>query len=347
MVRLGNVDISIETRPKIIAEIGINHQGDLDLAKTMAELAAANGADIIKTQLHIADAEMSDSAKTLVPGHCDKSIYEIMEECSLTIEEEYKLKEFIESLGVTYLCTPFSAKAAHILGDQFKVGGFKIGSGECNNDVVLEAVASYRKPVIISTGMNTLDSCRRTYKLMHDQFGLEIILMHTTNLYPTPEHLVRLGGICELQQVTGSQLVGLSDHTTDNLACLGAIALGAVLVERHFTDSMERKGPDIENSMDPKSLRELRSETERMFLMRGGSKLTELVEEQGTREFAFATYVATKEIPKGSVITEESITPKRPGTGDFFAKDRRALIGKSAILDIQEGQHILKEHLDG
>jgi N-acetylneuraminate synthase len=343
---IGKLPIGASVRPKIIAEVGINHGGCLDTAKKICELAAKAGADVIKTQMHIPHEEMSDAAKRFVPSHCNESIFNIMESCSLPIDQEYELKHFIEQLGVEYLCTPFSAEAAHILGRDFQVNSFKIGSGECNNDFVLKAAASYKKPLIISTGMNTLASCEKTYGLVNADLGLKVVLMHTTNIYPTPYELVRLGGIKELQSIAGNDCVGLSDHTQSNLACLGAVALGAVLLERHFTDSKDRMGPDIANSMDCHELSELRLMSEQMFLMRGGTKTIEIQEEQGTRDFAFATFVALEEITKGDIIVEDNIAPKRPANGDFFARDLNLIIGKKAICPIPKGTHLLKSHLN-
>ena len=245
-LEIGNLKVSYNHKPRIIAEIGINHSGSLDTAKQLADLAAESGADVIKSQFHIPSEEMSPSAKNVIPPHTNKSIYEIMQDCCLTPEEEYKFKVHIENLGKEYLCTPFSSKAAHLLGEM-NVSSFKIGSGECSNEAVLEAAASYGKPLIISTGMNTIKSVKQTCKFVEKFIGNKFFLMHTTNLYPTPYHLVRLGGINELQDLVGLSRVGLSDHTESNLACLGAIANGAVLIERHFTDSKERQGPDIIN----------------------------------------------------------------------------------------------------
>lgn len=268
-----------------------------------------------------------------------------MENCALPIDKEYQLKQFIEELGVEYLCTPFSAQAAHILGREFQVNAFKIGSGECNNDIVLKAAASYNKPMIISTGMNSLAACARTYDLVTAELGPNVVLLHTTNLYPTPYELVRLGGISELQAIAGIDYVGLSDHTESNLACLGAVAIGAVMLERHFTDSKDRNGPDIANSMDSNELTELRQMSEYMFLMRGGSKAEEIQQEQNTRDFAFATFVALENIAKGEIITEDKIAPKRPAVGDFFACDLNIIIGKKTISAIPKGYHVLKAHL--
>lgn len=344
-MKINDLTISASVRPKIIAEIGINHGGSLDTAKCLAELAIESGADIVKSQFHIPSAEMSAEARHIVPAHCDKSIYRIIEESSLSIDEEFIFKEFVESLGGVYMSTPFSSEAAHILGSQFKVDAFKIGSGECNNTHILNAVAQYKKPVIISTGMNSLDSCKQTYYLVTQDYNLDVILMHTTNLYPTPVELVRFGGLQELQTLAGLDSVGLSDHTISNLACLGATALGAVLLERHFTDSKDREGPDIINSMTPQELTSLRRDSEQMYLMRGGTKKDEIPEEEVTRNFAFATIVATREINPGDLISETNTAPKRPAQGDFSARDHNQILGMKVSTKIGEGVHIRREHL--
>ena len=284
---------------------------------------------------------MSPAAKNVVPPHTKKSIYEIIDDCSLTSEEEYKFKIHIESLGKEYLCTPFSAKAAEILGEM-NVSSFKIGSGECSNDAVLIAATKYKKPLIISTGMNTIKSVKKTCDLVSQYIDNDFILMHTTNLYPTPYHLVRLGGINELQSIVGTSRVGLSDHTQSNLASLGAIANGAVLIERHFTDTKEREGPDIINSMTPKELKDLKEESFLMFQMRGGSKELPIKEEDGIRDFAFATVVATKNIKKGELFSFSNTWPKRPGIGEIQARDHSKIIGKKSKIDISAGEHISK-----
>lgn len=342
-MNISDIKIGYSVRPKIIAEIGINHEGSLDLAKRMAELAVENGADLVKTQLHIPSEEMSNQAKKVIPSHTKNSIFKIMEDCSLSIDDEYELKNFIESIGGTYLCTPFSATAARILGE-FNVSAFKIGSGECNNPQIIQEISKYKKPTIISTGMNNLDSVKRTFFLTKKS-NIETIFMHTTNLYPTPEHLVRLGSIGELQDLVGIDYVGLSDHTTSNLACLGAVSLGAVLLERHFTDTKSRKGPDIINSMNPKELKSLRKDSELMFLMRGGSKEFDIKEEDDTRNFAFATVVSLENISKGEIISKKNSWPKRPGIGEIKAWDHEKIIGMRAKRNLSKEVHIKWEDL--
>ena len=340
-MKIGKLDVSFYHRPLIIAEIGINHSGSLDTAKHLAELAAESGADFIKSQFHIPSEEMSPAAKNVIPPHTKKSIYEIIDDCCLSPDEEYEFKLHIENLGKEYLCTPFSAKAAHLLGEM-KVSSFKIGSGECSNNAVLQAAASYGKPLIISTGMNTIKSVKLTCKFVEKFLDENFLLMHTTNLYPTPYHLVRLGGINELQSLVGISRVGLSDHTESNLACLGAVANGAVILERHFTDSKEREGPDIINSMTPSELKDLRKNANLMFEMRGGSKEEEIKEEDGIRDFALATVVAIKDIKKGEKFSLENSWPKRPGIGEINARDHSYLIGKISKNNIKSGTHISK-----
>ena len=338
-IKIGNLSLSYFTPPLIIAELGINHAGSLDTAKYLADLAAESGADIIKSQFHIPSEEMSNQAKKVIPPNAKKSIFEIINDCSLSPDEEYELKNHIEDLGKEYLCTPFSAKAAHLLGDM-NVSSFKIGSGECSNDAVLKAASEYNRPLIISTGMNTLKSISETCKLVSSFINEKFILMHTTNLYPTPNHLVRLGGINELQEIVGISRVGLSDHTQSNLACLGAVAKGAVILERHFTDSKDRDGPDIINSMTPNELSELKKDSLIMFQMRGGTKEKEIAEEDAVRDFAFATVVATKDIKISDEFSFSNTWPKRPGTGEIPAREHNKIIGKISKNNIKEGEHI-------
>lgn len=146
---------------------------------------------------------------------------------------------------------------------------FKIGSGECNNYPLIKHIAQFKKPMIISTGMNSIETIRPTVRILQD-FNIPFVLLHTTNLYPTPTHLVRLKAMCELEKEFNC-LVGLSDHTTNNLACLGAVALGASILERHFSDTMDRQGPDIICSMDEFALKDLIIQSKEMAFLIGTS----------------------------------------------------------------------------
>jgi sialic acid synthase SpsE len=323
--------------PLVIAEIGINHEGSLHSAFNLVDAAISAGAEIIKHQTHVVENEMSAAAKEIIPGNAETSIYEIMERCALSEDDEKTLKDYIESKGAIFISTPFSREAANRL-ERMGVSAYKIGSGECNNYPLIEHIASFGKPMIVSTGMNDIVSIRKMVNIL-DKYNTPHALLHTTNLYPTPSHLVRLGAMQELQKEFPKAVIGLSDHTTSNLACFGAVALGASILERHFTDSMDRDGPDIVNSMDPEALSELINGSIELAKMRGGKKEA-AKEEQVTMDFAFATVVSIKIVKKGEKLTKDNIWVKRPGTGEINAENYSNILGKVVIRDIDIDKHL-------
>lgn len=328
--------------PLVIAEIGINHEGNLQTAFEMVDAAISAGAEIIKHQTHVVEDEMSSAAKEIIPGNADISIYEIMDRCALSEEDEIKLKEYIESKGVIFISTPFSRAAVDRL-ERMNVCAYKIGSGECNNYPLIEYIASFRKPMIISTGMNSLESVAKTVKILRDN-DIPYALLHTTNIYPTPAKLVRLGAMQQMQQAFPDAVIGLSDHTTSNLACFAAVALGANILERHFTDRMDRSGPDIINSVDPVRFKELIIGAQEIATMRGGEK-NAVQEEQPTIDFAFATVVAIKAIKKDEKFTKENIWVKRPGTGEILAERYNHILGKKSSRDISIDTHLTENDI--
>lgn len=236
-----------------------------------------------------------------------------------------------------FISTPFSRAAAERL-KRMDVAAYKIGSGECNNYPLLEHIAQFRKPIILSTGMNTIDSVRKAVDIF-DTHNVPVALLHTTNLYPTPAHLVRFGAMIELHQAFPDKVFGLSDHTINNNACLGAVALGASILERHFTDYMHRTGPDIVCSMDENACRALIQNSAEIAQMRGGTKIPTM-EEQVTIDFAFATVCAIKNIRKGEKFTMENIWVKRPGTGEILAEKFNDVLGTTASRDIEAGEQL-------
>ena len=317
--------------PLVIAEIGINHEGSLQIAKEMVDAAHKAGAEVVKHQTHIVADEMSVAAKKVIPGNATVSIYEIMERCSLNEADELELKNYVEGKGMIFISTPFSRAAAERL-KKFDIAAYKIGSGECNNYPLLEHIATFGKPVIMSTGMNTIESITKAVAIF-EKHNVSLALLHTTNLYPTPIHLVRFGAMMEMHDAFPDKVFGLSDHTLNNNACLGAVALGASILERHFTDHKKRSGPDIVCSMDQQACSELIVASNEIWQMRGGTKKPAL-EEQVTIDFAFATVCTIAPIQKGTVFTKDNIWVKRPGTGAILAERYNDLIGKVAVRDI-------------
>ena len=338
--KLGSIKIGIDNLPIVIPEIGINHGGSLEIAKLMVDAAVENGAKLIKHQTHIVEDEMSAAAKNVIPGNSVKSIYDVMAECALSEDDERELMRYSESKGIVFLSTPFSRAAANRL-EKFGVAGYKIGSGELNNYPLIEHIASFGKPMIVSTGMNSLPAIEKTVNIL-ERKSVPYALLHTTNLYPTAPQFVRLGAMVQIMNHFPNVPVGLSDHTLNNNACIAAIALGASIVERHFTDKKTRSGNDIICSMDGRELNELIHASEEVFVMRGGTK-SALPEEQVTINFAFATVVSIVEIKKGERFTSQNIWVKRPGTGEILAEKDNEIIGKTAAIDIPADTHLTKE----
>ena len=326
--------------PLVIAEIGINHMGSLQTARELVMSAAQAGVEIVKHQTHVIDDEMTSYAKSAIPGNTDTSIYDVMSQCALNERDETELKEYAESLGLIFISTPFSRSAANRL-QSLDVPAFKIGSGECNNYPLLKHIAQFRKPVILSTGMNDLESVSKAVSIFN-KVEIPVAVLHTTNLYPTPPSLVRLGALVELAEAFPGLVYGLSDHTTSNTACLGAIALGASIVERHYTDSMHRTGPDIVCSMDEPTCAQLIAESNELFQMRGGNKIP-LPEEQVTMDFAFSTVCTIDSIKFGEHFSSDNLWVKRPGIGHYAASEFETLLGKRAAKDLPKGIHLNKE----
>ena len=329
--------IGPDYEPLIIAEIGINHNGSLDDAKLIVDAAARAGVEFVKHQTHIISDEMSRAARQVIPSHTKESIFEIMQKCALSEQEEIELQNYVRLKGMIFLSTPFSRAAADRLF-RMNVPAYKIGSGECNNYPLIKHIASFKKPVILSTGMNDIPAITRAVEILNSE-KVPFALLHTTNVYPTPPELVRLGAMVEMMDNFPGVVVGLSDHTTSNHACFGAVTLGASIVERHFTDTMEREGPDIPCSMDEETCKELIQGISSLKLMRGGKK-GPVAEEKPTIDFAYASVVTIREIKKGNLLTKENIWVKRPGTGEILAIDFEKILGKRAVKDIPDDEMV-------
>ncbi len=335
--------IGYDYEPLVFAEIGINHEGSLQIAKEMVDAAHAAGVEVVKHQTHIVEDEMSSAAKNTIPGNATVSIYEIMRRCSLSEEDELEMKRYVESKGMIFISTPFSRAAADRL-HKWDVPAYKIGSGECNNYPLLNHIASFGKPIILSTGMNTIDSIAKAVAIFKTH-NVPYALLHTTNLYPTPNHLVRLGAMVEIQKNFPDAVVGLSDHTLTNHACFGAVALGASILERHFTDTMNRQGPDIVCSMDLQATKELIEGSRIIAQQRGGAK-GPAAEEQVTIDFAFATICTIKPIKAGEAFTKENIWVKRPGKGGILAEEYENVLGRKASIDIDVDVQVVWENIE-
>lgn len=341
--KIGDIEIGAGARPLVIPEIGINHEGSLKVAKEMVDAAYRAGARLIKHQTHVVADEMSKAAKKVIPGNASVSIYDIMERCALSEEEEYDLMQYVQDKGMVFLSTPFSRAAAERL-ERFGVLAYKIGSGELNNYPLLDHVASFGKPMIVSTGMNDIKSIKKAVEILENR-KVNYALLHTTNLYPTDPSLIRLGAMQEMMQVFPGVPVGLSDHSLTNTACIAAMTLGASIVERHFTDYKERTGPDIVCSMDETELKVLLQAAKDVPKMLGGRKEA-VTEEQVTIDFAFASIVTIKPVKKGEVFTKDNIWVKRPGLGGMKAEKYDGILGKRAFADIENDTQLTDDMIE-
>lgn len=342
--KIGNIAVGIGEEPLVIPEMGINHGGSLDVAKQMVDAAARAGAKLIKHQTHVVDDEMSHAAKKVIPGNTNISIYDVMAQCALSEEDEYALMKYVEAKGMVFLSTPFSRAAADRL-EKFGVLAYKIGSGELNNYPLIKHIASFGKPMIVSTGMNDIISIQKAVSIM-ETAGVPYALLHTTNLYPTEPRLVRLGAMQEMMTAFPGVPIGLSDHTLTNTSCIAAMSLGATIVERHFVDSKMRNGPDVICSMDEKECSELVAAARDIPKMMGGKKEA-VKEEQVTIDFAFATVVSIKPIKAGELFTKDNLWVKRPGTGEILAEKYEDLLGKRAAVDIENDTQITWNMIEG
>jgi sialic acid synthase SpsE len=344
-MKIGNRQVGSQFKPLFIAEIGINHNGSLVIAKEMVDSCKRSGVEVVKHQTHIPEFEMSKlMASKTIPGNSTKNIYRIIQECSLNEKDELELKNYVESKGMIFISSPFSLEAIDRL-EKFNVPAYKIGSGEMKNYPMLEKICNTGKPLILSTGMHDIEDVKKSVSFLKSKNpNIELALLHTTNLYPTPDNLVRLGALNDLKNTFEDIPMGLSDHTTTNYSSFGAIALGASIIEKHYTDTRERIGPDIICSVNETECVELLNGIDIIFQQRGGSK-TLINEEQVTRDFALATATAARKISLGEVFDTSNIVLKRPNKGDFDSSNIHELFGKKANRIIEEGEQIIKNDL--
>ena len=336
-MKIGNREISANHAPLVIAEIGINHGGDLEVAKNMVRLAAAAGCECVKHQTHIVEDEMTDEAKSIFPPNADVSIWDVMAQCALSLDDEAELKRYTEELGMIWISTPFSRAAADFL-EELDVPAYKIGSGEADNLPLIRHIAKKGKPVIMSTGMQSIDTIRASVQILEDA-GIEYALLECTNLYPSPPEIVSLQGVTDLKNAFPNAVVGFSEHSIGPEMALASVALGASILERHYTDTRYRKGPDISCSMDPAELRFLIDRSREIHTALMNPKQRTGPEEDVYR-FARASVVADKDLSAGSVLTEADIWARRPGSGEIAGYDFDKVVGKKLRVSVQRNQQL-------
>lgn len=320
-------------RPLIIAECAVEHLGSLNVAKRMAYVAKKIGVDIVKYQLHLQNEEMLPNKIKFWGGSLDS----ILEKYNLSISDHYELHKYCNSIGIEYLCTPFSPKAVKIL-NKIGVKRFKTGSGEMMNLPLIDEIIKTKKPLIMSTGMSLLGDVdfAVNYFLKKSKKNL-LTLTNCTSIYPCPNNKVNLD-LINLYKNRYGIAVGHSDHTIDIYSSLGAVSLGAKIIEKHFTLNKELKGPDFEVSLEPHEMKQLVIGSKKIYQSLGNIKKIH-EKENITKNWAYHSIVSKKIIKKGDKLTKSNITVKRPG-GGIPAKKFNDILGKFYSKDISHNKQL-------
>lgn len=324
----------------IIAEAGVNHNGDINLAKRLVDVAKEAGADIVKFQtadlesLVSVYAEMADYQKQNV-GQTE-SQKEMLSKLLLGYDEFIELERYCRKVGIQFLSTPFDLKSIDFLEPLVKM--WKIPSGEITNLPYLEKISQTHKPIILSTGMSELEEVNNALRILRSNGNKDITLLHCTTEYPAPYDEVNLGVMQTLGGVFNCP-IGYSDHTSGIEISVAAAAMGAMIIEKHFTLDKDMQGPDHKASIEPDELASLVKAIRHVDLALGGGKKEPMPSEIKNRAVARKSIVAVRDIKKGEMFTEENLTTKRPGDGISPMKWHEVL-GLAAIRDFKRDELI-------
>lgn len=309
-IKIGEHKISNGDSVFIIAEAADSHYGSMQRAKKIIREAKKAGADCIKFQHHLPDEEML--ADIPMSDNFKEPLYEFLKKNALTIKEHEELKSYCEKTGIIYLCTPFSYKAAQEL-DSIGVEAFKIGSGEFMDWTSLQKIASLKKPMLLSTGMSTMDEVRSTYhfiKILKVPFAF----MHCVSEYPPLYEDLNIGVIKIFKKEFPDIVIGYSDHTPDNFTAFAAVAMGAKIIEKHVTLDKRLVGPDQSVSIEMHDLARLVEGIHKIEAALGEKKKLHNREKQ-IRQWAYRSIITTRDILAGEALNRQMLWTKRPGTG--------------------------------
>ncbi|MBE9546456.1 MAG: N-acetylneuraminate synthase family protein [Proteobacteria bacterium] len=341
-ITIKNKSIGPGCPPFVIAEACINHEGDINIAEQMVYMAHAMGADCIKFQIHVLKNEMLRDAPQ--SDNFEEPLWDTLDRTNLSVDEHIRLKKLCGQLGISYLCTPFSRDGTDII-EEIGVDFYKTGSGELTNLPLIEYIAKKEKPMIVSTGMCLFEEVKETVDLIKS-IGTPLILTHCVSAYPTPYEIVNLGMIQKYKEVFQIP-VGLSDHSRGIYTALGAVGLGACVLEKHFTLDKMQKGPDHASSIEPYELGEL-VKGARAISQALGAERKVFSEEKQIVTWARESVVSEVPIPVGTKITSEMVWVKRPGPGPDVvpAKDLSKIVGKVAKADIPKDVQIKWSYIE-
>jgi len=325
----------------IIAEAGVNHNGDINLARKLIDAARDAGADAVKFQTFTAEAIATKGAEKAPyqkeASGTGESQYDMLKKLELSKEAHRELKNYAEKQGIIFLSTPFDEASIDLL-DGLGVPAFKVASGEITNLPLIKYIAKKKKPVIMSTGMSTLDEIGEVLEFLHNEGAKEIILLHCVSVYPAKIEDMNLRVMVSLRRTFGLP-VGLSDHTTSITVPVAAVALGACVIEKHFTLDRNLPGPDHQASLEPQELKQMVKSTREVEMALGDGVKRLTPDEIENKKVTRRSIVAKIDIPNGVTITKEMLAIRRPGNG-LEAKFMNLVIGKTTQKDIKSGEAI-------
>ena len=327
-------------RTLIIAEAGVNHNGSLEMAKQLVYTAKECGADIVKFQTAKLDSLVSKSAHMAdyqkKNTGVEESQKDMLKKLLLNFDEFVELAAYCKSVGIQFLSTPFDIESIHFLNDMLDI--WKVPSGEITNYPYLVEIGKTGKPVILSTGMAEMDEIQASINVLKHNGTEDLTLLHCTTEYPAPIKDVNLNAMNTLREIFGFP-VGYSDHTQGIEVDMAAVALGATVIEKHFTLNRNLPGPDHKASLEPGELKAMVDGIRKIEQALGSTEKRPSEVEIKNRAVARKSIVASKKIIKGEILTEDNITTKRPGTG-INPMRWPEIIGTKAIRDFEEDELI-------
>jgi sialic acid synthase SpsE len=335
-------------RPYLIAEAGVNHEGSMELARRLVAEAAEGGADAIKFQTYKAETLAAKQS----PAYWDlskeptRSQFELFRKYDAFWKKEFEeLKTLCERTGIEFLSTPFDAESARFLAELMPA--FKISSSDITNRPFIELIASFGKPIILSTGASSQAEIEEAAAWVREAGDVPLALLHCVLNYPTADKDAHLGMILGLQRAFPRHLIGYSDHTLPkDMASLEIATLfGARILEKHFTHDKSLPGNDRYHAMDKADLAAFRARLDALFARIGGFEVRALPEEEPARQHARRSLVARRVIGKGQRIDESHLTWKRPASG-ISPKHYPEVIGRKAAVDIAEDDILQWEMLE-
>lgn len=328
----------------IIAEAGVNHNGSLQIAKQLVDKAVDAGVDIIKFQTFKSEKLVSKAAKQAEYqqrniGEKDNSQLAMLKKLELSVENHYELVQYCKESNIRFWSTAFDMESIDFL-HSLNMGLWKIPSGEITNYPYLKKIASFHEDIILSTGMCELSDIEAALKVLTDE-GVEkeqITILHCNTEYPTPYQDVNLKAMLEIEERFGVK-IGYSDHTKGIEVPIAAVALGATVIEKHFTLDRNMEGPDHKASLEPEELKAMVSAIRNIEQALGTGHKTVSESERKNMEIARKSIVAARPIKKGEMLTDENITVKRPGNG-VSPMRWEEVIGTIAVKDFDEEEMI-------